>query len=52
MCVVDDQNDGVFTFSFDATFGLVRKKNSGVSTEPPKHNSFFMPRAVVDTNSW
>lgn len=42
------KNDSIFV-SLDANFGLVRKKNSGTSLEPPKHASkFFINQEEVD----
>ncbi|XP_071815309.1 uncharacterized protein [Apostichopus japonicus] len=42
------KNDSIFV-SLDANFGLVRKKKSGTSLEPPKHASkFFINQEEVD----
>lgn len=35
--------------SFDANFGLVRKKNFGTSIELPKHNDFFIVKNEMDS---
>ena len=34
--------------SVDANFGLVRKKASGVSIDPPKRKMFFIDQDMVD----
>lgn len=43
------QDNGKLYLSFDANFGLVQKKSSGTSFEPPKHgNSLFLDQDDVD----